>query len=184
MWTALGGVGPIHPNIDQMTLQTAPPAAPAAAPIPGAPPMAPPTAPPAAPATAPTPALLATWAPRPWSGVAPAWSASALHAAMSWSAVAFPTCWYFWLLYRIGRAVAQPTIPIMRRARNRNFIRRPWRDCVRKSKPPGREVRIAPPPAALWRSHEQFDYLADNGRPRCPGHDRSGPPASQGDDEP
>src|SRR5262249_3264920 len=41
MWTALGGVGPIHPNIDQMTLQTAPPAAPAAAPIPAAPPMAP-----------------------------------------------------------------------------------------------------------------------------------------------
>src|SRR5215813_4312307 len=125
MWTALGGVGPIQPNIDHSTLQTAPPAAPAAAPIPGAPPMAPPTAPLAAPTTAPAPAFVATCAPRPWSGVAPAWFASAVHSAMSRSAVAFPTCWNFWLLYRIGLAVAQPTIPIMRRARNRNFIRRP-----------------------------------------------------------
>jgi ElaB/YqjD/DUF883 family membrane-anchored ribosome-binding protein len=44
----------------------------------------------------------------------------------------------------------------MRRATSQNFIRRAWRDRVRKSKPPRRD-RLAPVP---WRPHQKFDYLA------------------------
>src|SRR5215470_19223748 len=95
MCTSLGCDGCIQPNIHEKRLQTTPLAAPAAAPIPGEPAIAPPTAPAAAPPTAPTPALLAASPALPVPGVAPAWSASSLHSAMSRSAADLPTCWYF-----------------------------------------------------------------------------------------